>query len=356
MWLRHPLGTSSMKFTLRQRIGGLIFDAPRYLYHLHRKSSNGGPAWLQIRNRDEQLETSEAPFGVKCKWEWTSDLYLPTVFPSFAKKLFGKALSSYRFKLTADRRAGGTPDVSFIIGHRGSARIDLLLKTIDSIAAQSDCAIECIVVEQDDTPIIRDRLPEWVTYVFTPVSQPTTAYSRSWAFNVGARHANSQCLIFHDNDLLIPSCYANETLLLFQRGFDFINLKRFIFYLSKEATDEVINNGTLEKTLRISTIMQNAEGGGSIGASKQAYQRIGGFDERFVGWGSEDNEFWERALTQNVWVFGYLPLVHLWHGPQAEKLDIEGSSTKALYKELSKQSPENRIATLKQRATKRKSS
>lgn len=345
-----------MKFTLRQRIGGLIFDAPLYLYYLNRKSVNGGPAWLQIRNREQELETSEAPFGVKCKWKWTSDLYFPKIFPSFAGKLFSKALSSHRFKLTADKKAEDSPDVSFIIGHRGSARIDLLLKTIDSIAAQTDCTIECIVVEQDKTPIVRDRLPAWVTYVFTPVSQSTMAYSRSWAFNVGAHHANSQCLIFHDNDLLVPSCYANETLALFRRGFDFINLKRFIFYLSKEATDKVISNGKLEKTLRINTIMQNAEGGGSIGASKQAYYRIGGFDERFVGWGAEDNEFWERALTQNVWEYGYLPLIHLWHGAQAKKLDIEGSNTKALYNELSKQSPENRIAALKQRATKPPSS
>lgn len=28
---------------------------------------------------------------------------------------------------------------------------------------------------------------------------------------------------------------------------------------------------------------------------------IGGFDEAFVGWGGEDNEFWERAQVRAAW-------------------------------------------------------
>jgi len=343
-----------MKYTLKQRIGALLLDAPRYLYYLNRESIGGGHAWLQIRNRDQKLETSDKPFGVKCKWKWTSDLYLPKIFPYFSTKLFSKALGSYPFELSSKRESDNTQvDVSFIIGHRGSTRMDLLLKTIDSIAAQRNCAVECIVVEQDQTPLVRDQLPRWVEYVFTPLSDPSMAYSRSWAFNVGADHAKSQCLIFHDNDLLVPSCYASDTLTLFKRGFDFINLKRFIFYLSKTESTNFIKTSTLKKTMKIDSIMQNAEGGGSIGASKKAYERIGGFDERFVGWGSEDNEFWERALTQNVWQYGYLPLIHLWHEAQTEKLDIESSNTKALYNELSKQSAKDRITVLKKRVSKR---
>ncbi len=66
--------------------------------------------------------------------------------------------------------------------------------------------------------------------------------------------------------------------------------------------------------------MQNAEAGGSIALSRDAFHAIGGYDESFVGWGGEDNEFWERAQTRRVWPYGYLPFVHLWHAPQPEKL------------------------------------
>lgn len=340
-----------MKYTLRQGLGALIFDVPLYIYYLCHKPIDGNPAWLLVRNRNEKLDTSKNPFGVHCKWLWTSDLYLPKIFPYFGKRLFSKTLEQYQFIFKGQNASiNDRKDVSFIIGHRGSARIGLLLKTLESIAAQDNCSVECIVVEQDHSPSIQEQLPSWVTYVFTPVNIPGMAYSRSWAFNVGANNANSECLIFHDNDLLIPTNYASETLALFKRGYDFINLKRFIFYLSQTSSAELLSHGKLEDTLVVDSIMQNAEGGGSIGASKMAFDDIGGFDERFIGWGGEDTEFWERALTKHVWLYGYLPIIHLWHGAQAEKIDIEASDTKALYNELSKQSPKSRISALNIRA------
>jgi len=337
-----------MKLSLKQYLAALILEVPIYSYYLARNRPIGkSPAWLYIHNRGEVLEAHENHIGLKCKWRWTSDLYLPKVFPIFANKLFSKALNTFPVSLTASNNdTKPSTDVSFIIGHRGKSRIDLLLKTIDSIAAQENCSIECIVVEQDETPIVKDRLPQWVNYVFTPVDKPGMAYSRSWAFNIGAKHASADCLIFHDNDLLIPRCYARHTFDLFQRGFEFINLKRFIFYLSKESSAKFIKENNLEVSLTIDSIMQNAEGGGSIGASKNAFQTIGGFDERFIGWGGEDNEFWERAVTRNAWSFGYLPLIHLWHESQSEKLSPYSSETKALYDRLSEISAAQRIADL----------
>jgi predicted glycosyltransferase involved in capsule biosynthesis len=277
------------------------------------------------------------------------------MYPYFAKALFSKALTSFSFKQSSVQKHSDKPiEVSFIIGHRGSKRIELLLKTIESIAAQENCVVECIVVEQDHTSIIREFVPAWVKLVFTQVDADMP-YSRSQAFNEGALHASGECLIFHDNDLLVPCQYAYETLAIYKRGYDFINLKRFIFYLSKGASENFIENGNLNKTLEIESIMQNAEGGGSIGGSKQAFERIGGFDQRFVGWGGEDNEFWERALTQKVWSHGYLPLIHLWHESQTEKLDVDGSKNKALYNTLSDQSPDLRIETLGKRYSKESS-
>jgi hypothetical protein len=135
------------------------------------------------------------------------------------------------------------------------------------------------------------------------------------------------------------------------QGFDFVNLKRFIYYLSESATKRVLSKGRLDESLTIESIMQNAKGGGSIGASRKSYFNIGGFDERFVGWGGEDNEFWERAQTTKVWQFGFLPLIHLWHGPQTEKLDIENSEPYRLYKKLSQQPVTERIKWLTQNQT-----
>ncbi len=337
-----------MKLSLRQYLAALVLEVPTYCYYLVRsRPISESPAWLYIHNRGEALEPHENHIGLKCNWKWTSDLYLPKVFPVFAKRLFAKALNTFPIALSGSNTVTkSSADVSFIIGHRGKSRIDLLLKTIKSIAAQESCSVECIVVEQDVAPLVKDCLPEWVSYIFTPVDKPDTAYSRSWAFNVGAKHASADCLIFHDNDLLIPRCYARHTFDLYQRGFEFINLKRFIFYLSKESSSKFVQEENLDVSLTIDSIMQNAEGGGSIGASKKAFQTIGGFDERFIGWGGEDTEFWERAITQNAWLFGYLPLVHLWHESQSEKLSPFTSETKALYDRLSEIPATQRIADL----------
>jgi GT2 family glycosyltransferase len=79
--------------------------------------------------------------------------------------------------------------------------------------------------------------------------------------------------------------------------------------------------------------------------TRQAYQQIGGFDENFIGWGGEDNEFWERALTRNAWPWGFLPLLHLWHEAQPGK-DRENPHGASRYRDLSRIPPGERIRTL----------
>ena len=224
--------------------------------------------------------------------------------------------------LTTDVPAMCDPQVSFIIGHRGKSRLPHLLATLASIAAQSGVMLEVIVVDQAEGREVRSALPAWIRYCHTPPPDSQMPYCRSWAFNVGARLARGRLLIFHDNDLVIPREYAQQAWLRFQEGYDVINLKRFIFYLTEKAThDFMVSSRTphipAEAPL---SIMQNAEGGGSLAVSRQTYNELGGFDESFIGWGGEDNEFWDRCRTRTVWNFGNIPLIHLWHPPQPEKV------------------------------------
>lgn len=338
-------------YGLRQRIGALLLDLPRYMWNMCRIQFPGShPAWVYIRNRDESLIASRQGAGIECEWQWTSELHLAKVFPVFGKWLCRRTLRDFPVVLSESPHEDcirGKPQVSFVIGHRGRDRLPLLLQTIKSIAGQRNCAVECIVVEQDYEQRVKGRLPKWVRYIHTPHSKGDMPYSRAWAFNVAARAAESECLIFHDSDMLICRDYAKFVLEYHQRGFAFINLKRFIFYLSEAHSTRVLKSGQLHCDSAPEAVLQNLELGGSFGANKSTFWEIGGFDERFVGWGGEDNELWERAQTKRVYPFGFLPVIHLWHAPQPEKYMESASSAKELFRRLTKEPVSERIRKLK---------
>jgi hypothetical protein len=298
-----------MKYTLKQKLGAVIFDLPRFF----------GP-WVLMRNRKERLIVNPAGQGVKCDWQWTSDLHIANIFPSLGRIFMQRALKDYPIALkNAPEKLSEKPDISFIIGHRGMERLPHLLLTLRSIAAQSDVTLECIVVEQSVNEEVRTSLPAWVRYIHTPLPKPDMPYNRSWALNVGAREAKGKLLVLHDNDFLIPQVYALELMREFSKGSEVINLKRFLFYLSKEGTGRMFSENRLVMEDTPERIVQNLEAGGSVAVSRDAYFAIGGFDESFVGWGGEDNEFWDRAETRKVCPYGFLPLIHLWHPSQPDK-------------------------------------
>jgi hypothetical protein len=330
---------------MRELAGVIVKDVPRYVRALARVRTRD---YLALCNRNERLEPAPEGEGLRCDWRWTSDLHAPRHLPSLGAWLMRRALSDHPVRVTDQAPRAGEPQVSFIIGHRGGERLPLLQATLRSIAAQ-DAAVECIVVQQEREATLEGRLPAWVRVVHTPPPAEGMPFSRAWAFNVGAAHARGPLLVLHDNDLLAPVDYAARTVAHAANGWEAMNLKRFIFYLGEAHTREFVE-GTASVLARApEAIMQNAQGGGSIAITRDAFERIGGMDESFLGWGGEDNEFWERAGLLRTWSWGYLPLVHLWHPAQAGKYDA-ANPTLALYRELATVPAEQRVAVLQQRA------
>jgi N-terminal domain of galactosyltransferase len=325
---------------VRSLFGVLIKDVPRYMAAL-----GGAPErYLALCNRDEVLQAAPDGSGYRCEWQWTSDLHAPKVMRRLGARLMGLALRDHPIRLS-DAPAECGVKVSFIIGHRGDRRLPHLLKTLESIAAQHDVGIECLVVEQDVEARLRGRLPGWVRHLHTPPPAADMPFCRSWAFNVGARYARGDLLVLHDNDLLLSADYASRSLSRMRAGFDVINLKRFGFYLSEAHTHEIFAGRSRIIDHPPESIVQNLLGGGSVAIARETYMRIGGMDEGFVGWGGEDAEFWERAQTLRVWPYGSLPYVHLWHPAQSGKYQGD-NPTLTRYRELSAVDPVKRIERL----------
>ena len=331
-----------MSIKLKEWLGVLLLDTWRYEKALR----STGKEWLQLCNRNESLVSSPDGRGAGCDWRWSSPLHAPGFVKSWGKRLLSRALSEYPLDL-GDELIGSKsaePRISFIIGHRGMERLPHLNLTIRSIANQKEVPIECIIVEESEKSELQGRIPSWVKYIHLPAGKKQP-YNRSRTFNAGARIAEGNILVFHDNDMLLPVVYAAELLKKFIAGFQVVNLKRFIFYLTRQHTDHVFANESITMEPP-ECILQNLTGGGSLAVEKKAYFAIGGFDEGFVGWGGEDVEFWERAQTLKVYNFHHLPLIHLWHSSQPEKTADKNSQAMNRWRELSDIDVNERIRRL----------
>lgn len=309
--------------SLRTGLGALVYDWPVFLRHIGRR-------WELIRNRNEKLVSDGR--GVVCEWEFSSELHIARVSPLAGRWLFRRAFADWPIvRREAPPETHGAPAVSFVIGHRGLERLPNLLETLRSIAGQN-VAVECIVVEQSASRQVEENLPPWVRYVHTPVPAEMP-YCRSATFNAGAEVARGEVLILHDNDILVPERYAAEVLARVREGARFVDLKRFLFYLSADET--------------LTSVEQNLQGG-SIAATREAYTAVGGFDEGFVGWGGEDNDFRERAHAHgHVYASGYLPMIHLWHPAQPGKRDAAAPAVRRYWDEIRHIAPEERIRRLR---------
>jgi hypothetical protein len=327
----------------RHKLAVLLKDWPRY----RRALSGQNSTYLALCNRTERLESAPDGNGYRCDWQWTSDLHAPKYLPGLGLKLLRRALADHPIRrLPKPHTTSAHPDISFIIGHRGMERLPHLLATLESIAGQEGAGMECLVVEQDWRERLPGHLPPWVRHLHTPPPTPDLPYCRAWAFNVGVRLVRGAVLVLHDNDMLVPADYAARILQHVRQGYEALNLKRFIFYLS-EAHSRGVFAGTAEPTeWAPETIVQNLEAGGSIAITREGYERIGGMDESFVGWGGEDNEFWERAQTLRVWPYGALPIVHLWHPAQPGKYQANNPMLKH-YQMLSRIPAQTRIERLR---------
>ncbi len=305
---------------LRANCAGILFDAPRYALALRtpRLGRALERSWETLHNRGERLSRDPLQRGLRCQWRWTSSLRYCALRPQVGLQLLQRALAEWPLGFAEVPPRIEDPSVTFVIGHRGLERVPLLLATIASIAAQEGPDIECVVVEQSPESVLAGLLPTWVRYVHTPLPRSDMAFSRSWAFNVGARVANGKWLVLQDNDILAPRAYAAEIVRVASLGFEGARLQRFVFYLDPEANDSVLARPRALPSRGRVEVVQNCEGH-TIAITKDAYWRAGGHDEAFAGWGGEDNEFFDRLRGYRLHDHAYLPFVHLYHAPQPGK-------------------------------------
>jgi hypothetical protein len=301
------------RHSARQTLGAAVLDAPRLLWRLR-----GRARWPGYANRHDRLHAAPDGSGAYCEGPWSSDLHVCSVFPVLGRLLLQRALHDWPFSFQP--RAGeGKPEVTFVVPFRGRERLAALEATVASLLAQEGARVECIVVEQSAERSVT-AVPEGVRYLHLPHPSDPLGWRKAWALNVGVATAQAQVVVCHDADLLAPAAYAREALRVTGQGADVAQLGRFLFYLGPGASAGVVASRSLRGVGAPERVNQNWPGG-TIVVRRRTFEELGGFDEEFVGWGGEDNEFIDRCLSRRFWRHAHLPFVHLWHPEQPRKDD-----------------------------------
>ncbi|MGB8635264.1 MAG: galactosyltransferase-related protein [Rhodanobacteraceae bacterium] len=177
-----------------------------------------------------------------------------------------------------------------------------------------------IVVEQDDAPRLSAPLPSPnCKHIFAYNPGP---FNKSWGFNIGFRASDSPWIAFADADVILGSSLPATTEYL-REGFQAIKPYRTLIDLDPQETRRVAAGEFDWLPPRDAGHARNREGGGEYIVfaggvfliARAAFVHVGGWDERFRGWGGEDDAMsykLERARLPAI-ELDQRPAVHLYH-------------------------------------------
>lgn len=285
--------------------------------------TRSGDDWVTVVNRLGNHSVHENPLSVRCLENHTSSLHVAEVLPWTGGRLLKAAEREWSFEWSDRSLACHRAELSVIIPIRGTERLSLLKATIASLASMKT-PTEIIVVEQDQESKIGD-LPPGVRHIHAPHPNDDPRWHKCFAYNRGAEQAKGDILICHDGDIIVPTEYdASIKRHLCDDGQDVFYPGRFLFYLSEETTNNALTREAFDRigVAPPETVKQNWTGG-TFAIRRDAFEAVGGFDESFTGWTGEDREFYDRCQVLNGMFHSYVPFLHLWHAPQAGRVDKE---------------------------------
>lgn len=134
-------------------------------------------------------------------------------------------------------------------------------------------------------------------------------WSRSRSLNIGIQRAKSTHVLFVDADCILPTNYISSHIK------ELSNTTVFTYSPVHDTSKDVIKSGKIADVSKYS-IGIRPKGNSHMGVFKKWLTVNGGFNEKYVGWGGEDDELWFRltvAKLRPVKVEKYP--YHLWHPP-----------------------------------------
>lgn len=205
------------------------------------------------------------------------------------------------------------PSISFIIPFREGNRKDSLATVINNVRAQKFPNIEIILSEESWNQLATSPAYKPVKYIFNQAPRRDAHFNKSVAFNAGVREATNDCMILQDADILLPALYTQKMYSLLE-DYEGCHIGDKVYYLDESSTSQTNRNGHVLPTYPCYRVVGYFEGG-SLGCTKTTYNKIGGFNEGYEGYGVEDCDFFERlAGLSKFYDNRSMPFFHLEHG------------------------------------------
>jgi len=145
------------------------------------------------------------------------------------------------------------------------------------------------------------------------------AFERALLNNVGIRNAHGNYIMTTDVDMMLGKTFVEE--LMNKVGSNVMVESRTMYWKSKFV--QAIYNGVLDPykdldSCKKGRIKKRTTAGGCQCMSKESWEKVRGFDERYIGWGSEDYDLLTRAKTQGIkikWMGEGADMIKLFHQP-----------------------------------------
>ena len=150
-------------------------------------------------------------------------------------------------------------------------------------------------------------------------------FNRSTAVNTAARAAGDwDVAIIADSDTWVPIRQLTEAVRLAGTGNRLVSALTAVAELDGRCTAQILSGELDFLNLGVECVRsaELATQSSMIAVPRNLWDSIGGFDEKFAGWGGEDNAFWRAATIlggRPHRVEGYA--FHLWHQPAIATAD-----------------------------------
>jgi predicted glycosyltransferase involved in capsule biosynthesis len=164
-----------------------------------------------------------------------------------------------------------------------------------------------IVIINDEKNI--DNPPTWIKEWADQllICHNDDEFRKSYCYNEAASKAKGDIFCFWDVDVMVDPKFVWESYLRIDRGFQdhiypfngtFIDVQKLLFpWLENYHFDQMMGLwGDKDEDLHFAS---GESPGGCNMITREAFEKIGGYDQRFIGWGFEDTDFMQRSKKMN---------------------------------------------------------